>query len=191
MPLLRCDEALTHRPSRVLIAGTSGSGKTTLAERVAEALGVPHVEMDALYHGPNWTPRESFQADVESASSQKAWVMEWQYSHVRPLLADRADLLVWLDLPRRTVMRQVIHRTIRRRLRRQTLWNGNLEPPLWTFLHDAEHIVRWAWRTHGATAVRVQELLVRRPDLHVVRVRSHHEAAHWVAGPLRATTASR
>lgn len=144
--------------------------------------------MDALYHGPNWTPRESFQADVESASSQQAWVMEWQYSQVRSLLADRADLVVWLDLPRRTVMRQVVRRTIMRRLRRQTLWNGNREPPLWSFLHDAEHIVRWAWRTHGQTANRLQELLVRRPELPVVRGRSHHEAADWIAGPLRAAT---
>lgn len=187
MPLLGHDEALTHRPRRVLIAGTSGSGKTTLARRVAEALGVPHVEIDALYHGPNWTPRESFEADVERASSLEAWVMEWQYSKVRPLLAGRADLLLWLDLPRRTVMRQVIHRTVTRRLRRQALWNGNLEPPLWTILHDAEHIVRWAWRTHGRTADRVQELLVRRPELPVVRVRSHQQAAEWVAGPLSAT----
>ena len=65
---------------------------------------------------------------------------------MRDLLADRADLLVWLDLPRVRVMRQVIRRTLRRRARRQPLWNGNLEPALWTVLRDPDHIVRWAWR---------------------------------------------
>jgi gluconate kinase len=42
---------------RVLVAGTSGSGKTTLAQRVSEVLGVPHVEIDGLFHGPDWVPR--------------------------------------------------------------------------------------------------------------------------------------
>ena len=91
-------DALPLRPRRVLIAGTSGSGKTTLAERVSEVLGLPHIEIDALFHGPNWTPLETFEAEVIRFSSQPAWVTEWQYAPVRGLLADRADLLVWLDL---------------------------------------------------------------------------------------------
>lgn len=57
-------------------------------------------------------------------------VTEWQYGVVRDQLADRADLVVWLDLPRRSVMRQVVTRTVRRRFRREVLWNGNIEPPL-------------------------------------------------------------
>ena len=32
------------------------------------------------------------------------------------------------------------------RLGRQVLWNGNIEPPLWTVFTDPEHIVRWACR---------------------------------------------
>ena len=30
------------------------SGKTSLARRLAAELNVPHVELDALHHGPNW-----------------------------------------------------------------------------------------------------------------------------------------
>lgn len=184
MPLLGSDDELSHRPSRILVAGSSGSGKTTLARRIGDALGVPHVEIDALYHGPQWTPRPSFEADVQSFASTAAWVTEWQYGSVRALLAERADLLVWLDLPRRTVMRQVVRRTVGRRLRREELWNGNVEQPWWTILHDREHIVRWAWDTHHKTAARVAELLNRRPDLVIVRLRSHREAARWIDGRL-------
>ena len=169
----------------MLVAGTSGSGKTTLAARVSVVLGVPHVEIDALFHGPGWTPLETFEAEVARFSCGPAWVTEWQYDAVRDLLAARADLLVWLDLPRRTVMRQVVSRTVRRRLRRERLWNDNLEQPLWTVLTDRDHIVRWAWSTHHRSAVRVAELLRVRPDLPVVRVRTRDEALRWVEGPLR------
>ena len=169
------------------MAGTSGSGKTTLAALIAVALEVPHVEIDSLFHGPGWTPRPSFEADVRRFSAEPGWVTEWQYDSVRAHLADRADLLVWLDLPRAVVLRQVIRRTLVRRLRRQDLWNGNVERPLWTVFTDRQHIVRWAWRTHHETAARVAELRRTRPDLGIVRLRSRREIAHWSRGPLRRT----
>jgi adenylate kinase family enzyme len=168
----------------VLVAGTSGAGKTTLARRIAAVLGTPHVEIDSLFHGPGWTPRPSFVADVERLAARAAWVTEWQYSQVRDLLAARADLLVWLDLPRATVMRQVTRRTLARRLQRERLWHGNVEPPLRTILTDREHIVRWAWTTHRASRQRVLDLHRRRPDLPVVHLTSHSEAAAWLAGTL-------
>ena len=179
MPLLGFSAPLPHRPRRIVVAGTSGSGKTTLAARIGEELGVPHIEIDGLHHGPNWTPRPSFLQDVEAFTSQSSWVTEWQYSAVRPLLVGRADLMVWLDLPRSTVMRQVTRRTLERRLRREVLWNGNIEPPLHTILRDRDHIVRWAWRTHGLYRERVLGAFATRPDLPVVRLTNRGEVDAW------------
>ncbi len=188
VPLLSADDPLLHRPRRVLVAGTSGSGKTTLARGLAEVLAIPHIEIDALFHGPGWTPRESFVADVEAFSTTAEWVTEWQYSVVRNLLAARADLLIWLDLPRATVMRQVVGRTLRRRLRREVLWNGNVEPSLWSFFTDRDYIVRWAWSTHHKSALRVAELRKQRPELMITRLNSHAKARQWLAGPLLLAT---
>jgi adenylate kinase family enzyme len=178
--ILRAGDVLPSLPCRVLVAGTSGSGKTTVAGRVAAVLGLPHIEIDALFHGPGWTPRPSFEADVRQFAAGPGWVTEWQYAPVRDLLADRADLLVWLDLPRGVVMRQVVRRTVVRRLRRQELWNGNLEPPFRTIFTDREHIVRWAWATHHLNAERVTALARRRPELPIVRLRSRAEVATWL-----------
>jgi shikimate kinase len=45
-----------ERNRRIAVVGTTGSGKTALARRISQQLDIPHVEMDALYWGPHWTP---------------------------------------------------------------------------------------------------------------------------------------
>jgi adenylate kinase family enzyme len=177
-------------PRRVLVAGTSGPGKTTLAIAIASVLSIPHIEIDALYHGPDWTPRPTFAAEIAELVAQPEWVTEWQYHQVRSLLASAADLLVWLDLSRPRVMWQVTRRTVRRRLHEEMLWHNNVEPPLRTFFTDRDHIVRWAWRTYPKTAARVLATLDERPDLQVVHLTSHSTALDWTTGPLTAAARS-
>jgi adenylate kinase family enzyme len=117
MPLLRWSDPLPHQPVRVLVAGTSGSGKTMLCAMIARAWDLRQVELDSLHHGPHWEPRAEFEEDVQAFVSQPRWVTEWQYTaRLGTLLIDHADLVLWLDHPRRQVMRQVIIRTMRRRL---------------------------------------------------------------------------
>ncbi len=115
---------------RVSVVGNSGSGKSTLARELALVLGVPYVELDSLFHQPGWVPlaEDEFRRVVGAAAAVDGWVMDGNYSAVRPIVWTRADTVVWLDLPRRTVMRQVVWRTVRRAVTRQELWNGNREP---------------------------------------------------------------
>jgi adenylate kinase family enzyme len=178
--MLGADDHLDWVPTRIAIAGVTGSGKSTLARRIA-SLGYPYTEIDSLFHGPGWTRRAEFEMDVLAIIQSPRWVIEWQYSSARDMIAARADTLIWLDLPWRRVLRQVIARTVRRRGRREELWNGNREGPLWRFLVDRDHIVRWAIRTRHKYRVLVPEAQRQRPDLRVVRLRSHEEVDRWMA----------
>ena len=158
--MLGVEDPLPQRPRRVVVAGATGSGKTTLALRIGAALQLPDTEMDALHHGPSWTPRPEFMADVEAYGSAGAWVSEWQYPEARELLADRADILVWLDVPTRVALSRVVRRTGTRRVRDEELWHGNKEAPLHTAFTDPEHILRWAWRTRHLPRELVSEVRV-------------------------------
>jgi adenylate kinase family enzyme len=134
---------------RISVVGNSGSGKSTLARRVAAALDIPHLELDAVFHQPGWQPLETgeFQRRVAEFTAGPAWVVDGNYSKVRDIVWGRADTVIWLDPPRHRVMRQLIARTLRRMATRAELWNGNREE--WRFLFNREEsILAWAWTSH-------------------------------------------
>lgn len=166
------DRVLPAAPRRIAVAGASGSGKTTLAAELGRVLGIPHVEMDGLFHHAGWTANPHFEEEVRALVALEHWTTEWQYGAARPLIASRADLLVWVDPPRLVVLGRVVRRTLIRRLLRLELWNGNREPPLRTILTDRDHIVRWSWRTSPLVRPRLRAALGEHPALRVVRIRS-------------------
>lgn len=114
---------------RIVVVGTTGTGKTTMAQRLADRLRLPHVELDALHWGPNWTeaPREIFRARVTGALHGDAWVVDGNYGKVRDLVWSRADTVIWLDYPLWLILWRLASRTTRRVIARETLWNGNRE----------------------------------------------------------------
>jgi adenylate kinase family enzyme len=137
---------------RVSVVGNSGSGKSTLASKLAAILGVPHLELDSVFHQSGWKPlaADEFKRLVAARTGEDGWVVDGNYSAVRPVVWARADTVIWLDLPRRTVMRQVTWRTLRRALTRQELWNGNREPVANFFRLDPEEsVISWAWHKHA------------------------------------------
>src|SRR5919198_3089323 len=102
-------------PPKIAVVGTSGSGKTTVARELARRLGVPHVELDALFHGPGWTetPVEEFQRRVAVATDGESWVIDGNYdSKLGDLVLERAATVVWLALPLRVALSRVKRRTI-------------------------------------------------------------------------------
>ncbi|HSK24804.1 MAG TPA: hypothetical protein VK906_16590 [Egicoccus sp.] len=177
---------------RVAIVGNAGSGKSTLARQLAAGLGLVHVELDAIFHQPGWTPlpEDVFRDRVAPLVADDRWVTDGNYGAVRDLVWARADTIVWLDLPRHVVTPRIVRRSLLRAVRRQELWNGNREQ--WRNLLSVDperNIVLWSVTRHGEHRRKYrQRLLVDAPPpgVEVVHLRSRAAVRRWRDGVLSA-----
>jgi adenylate kinase family enzyme len=167
---------------RINVVGTSSVGKTTMAAALAELLGAPHVELDALHWEPNWTeaPTPVLRERVRGAIAGDSWVVDGNYAQVRDLVWARAEAVIWLDLPLRSVLWRYVTRTRRRVAGREVLWSGNRER-LSTHLFSRDSLLWWILTTYGWRRREYPPLLAARPDLIAVRLRSGRAADRWLA----------
>jgi adenylate kinase family enzyme len=166
-------------PRRFVVIGGSGSGKTTVARRLAEEHDLPYVELDALHWGPEWTPvpDDEFRVLVETAIAGDAWVVDGNYyGKLGDLVLERAELVVWLDLPLRVTFPRLWSRTRRRKREKTELWNGNRET--WReALFKRDSLFLYALRTHRGRRRRYDLRLAR---YRMVRLRSPREIEDWL-----------
>lgn len=169
---------------RVSVAGISGSGKSTLARALAERLGLPYIELDALNHGPGWTEAtpEELRARVEAAfaAAPDGWVADGNYeSKLGDLVLSRADTFVWLDPPLPFALARIARRTGVRIIRRTELWNGNRETVRNVFAKD--NLFTWAVKSHRRMRRTLPSLPRRQPHLRFVRLRGARQVAEFLA----------
>ena len=168
---------------RIAIVGTSGSGKTTLAHQTSQRLEIPHVELDALHWEPNWTesPIDVFRSRVEKALSGDTWVVDGNYSKIRPVVWGRADTIVWLDYSFPVVMGRILQRTIRRVVMREDCCNGNHETFQKSFLSRDSSIL-WAAQTYQKNRRQYLSLFQQPEFTHLKKVRltSPTMAQYWL-----------
>ena len=163
-----------------ITSSASAAGKSTLGRALAERLGVPYVELDALNHGPNWTEAtpDDLRAKVEPIVAQDGWVVDGGYtSKIGNLVFERADTVVWLDLPLHVWLPRLLLRTVRRIREREVLWNGNTESVRGAFL-GWDALIPFALRAHFR---RRREYPIELADLPVVRLRTQDDVDRFLA----------
>jgi adenylate kinase family enzyme len=168
---------------RVAVMGGSCSGKTTVSGRLAAALGVPHIELDALHHDAGWqeaTP-ELLQERVRAAldAAPGGWVVDGNYgAKLGPLVLERADTAVLLDPAYLRTFGRSLRRTIGRTVRREELWNGNREQIRHVFTRY--WIPWWVLTNHRRHAREVPQRVADQPHLALVVLRSDGEVDRWI-----------
>ena len=181
-------------PQRISVQGISGSGKTTLGRELERRLGIPHLETDALVHGPGWveTPDAELRRLIEPLLARERWVIDSDYRRkLGTLVLEHADTVVWLDLPLHVCLRRLWRRTRRRMRGHEQLWNGNTES-WWSAFGGRDSLFVYAIRKHASQRKTLPRLFAQ-PELahlRVVRLRSEQEVGRWLEQVAGATGAA-
>ncbi len=172
--------SLIETPRRIMIMGPSGSGKSTLARALGARLGLPVMHLDRLFWQPGWVePDEpSFRAKIAKAAAGETWIIEGNYSRQVDLRLPRADVLIWLDLPRRVYFSAAVWRMLKNYGRER----GDIGPGC-PERFDIAFFRDWVW-TYPTRGRPKQLALMRAMPPHVssLTLRSRREVAQLMKG---------
>jgi adenylate kinase family enzyme len=157
---------------RIAVIGPSGSGKTWLSERLASGLGLRHIEIDALFHGPEWESAsvDELRERIAEATDGDGWVSDGTYHQmIGELVFERVETVAWLDLPVRVVIWRLLRRTYARKKHGTVLWHGNREGP---WRESLRFLVWPAFKRAFENRRQLPALFARHPHIRMHRLRS-------------------
>ncbi len=151
---MNCANRVGYSPvgRRIHVMGNTSAGKSTLAARLAHALDVPFVELDALNWEPGWvglnaTNPVEFERRIREATAGDGWVVDGSYTGFsQRVFWPRLETVVWLDLPLPQILLRVLVRSWRRWRSQELLWGTNYErfwPQLMVWRKE-DSLVWWA-----------------------------------------------
>jgi adenylate kinase family enzyme len=155
---------------RVVILGPGGAGKSVLAGEISRRTGLPIVYLDRIFWREGWTraPADEAAHEFRAAIAGDRWILDGNFLWDERIPDDerfeRADAVVFLDLPRRTSFWRVFRRLVRDRGRRRPDLPEGCDEGF-----DLD-LLRWIWTYPKTDRPRVLELLDRLRD----RVDVHH-----------------
>jgi adenylate kinase family enzyme len=166
---------------RIVVRGVTGSGKSTFARALGDALGLTPIELDHIHWQlPDWQEpaTKEFQRDVRAAldAAPGGWVVDGNYSAATAVVLERADTLIWINLPFRVSFFRVVSRTLRRWRGKELLWGVQRERLREQFL-SKHSLFLWAITHHRATARRVRQIVRDNSHLLFYELRSPREVA--------------
>ena len=155
-----------------MVVGCCGAGKSTVTAALGRAWGLPVVHLDRLFWKPGWvrTPNAEWDAVVDRLTAADTWIHDGNYNRTLPRRLPRADLVVFVDTPRR----HCLYRALKRRLAGNRIHDipGCPEQIDWQFL-------RYIWRFPRDHRVQLLSRLTGHPN--VVRLRTRRQVRDFLA----------
>ncbi|MEH7346236.1 topology modulation protein [Bacillus sp. JJ1532] len=101
---------------RIMVIGvSSGVGKSTFARRLGEVLDINVYHLDAFFWKPNWVQAsiEEFSEAQQEIVNQDQWIIEGNYTPTFGVRTERADTIIYLELPLHICLYRVLKRWIK------------------------------------------------------------------------------
>ena len=149
---------------RIMVTGPSGSGKSTLARKLSGRLNLPVIHGDHFYYDAGWAEKSGAEtvALFNRAADGARWIIDGNNSASMAYRAERADLIVYLDIGRTKRLARTFWRSLRYFSRtRPDMPDGCHERLDWAFL------IGWVWKYPSQDKMErfMQEWVSQRPVL--------------------------
>jgi|SRR5690625_353828 len=100
---------------RIMVMGVSaGVGKSTFARELGKILEIDVYHLDRLYWKPNWIEAslDEFTTSQQRVVKHDRWIIEGNYNRTYDIRAQRADTIIYLELPLLVCLYRVFKRWI-------------------------------------------------------------------------------
>ena len=145
---------------RIMIVGQPGSGKSTLARKLGSLLKLPVVHIDHIHWEAGWIERSGPEKDrlCSEVHARDTWIFEGGRSPTWGERLERADTLIWLDIPLSIRAWRVFRRTLRH--------HGKTRPDLPDGCPEQFNMefVKWIWNTRKSARDKMRELYASAPE---------------------------
>lgn len=114
---------------KYLIIGTVGTGKTTLAKALSKQYHIPYWEIDSIVHDDEQNGRkrslEEQNKIIEKIDRNESWILEGVLRKNLYYLLEKADKIIYLDVPRKERNRRILIRFCKQKLGKE---KANYQP---------------------------------------------------------------
>lgn len=172
---------------RIMVLGvSSGVGKSSFSRKLADILGIPVHHLDAYFWKPGWV--ES--SDREFGEKQRRlvehdqWIIEGNYTNTYEIRRQRADTIIYLELP----LAICLYRVVKRRI----MNHGKTRPDMAQGCPEKldKGFLRFIISTYGARKVkmrvRLEQFIEESPQNQVIFLRNQKEIDGFIKEKARA-----
>lgn len=140
---------------RIMIIGQPGSGKSVLARKLGAKLNLPVYHIDHIHWQKGWVERSRREKTklCTQVQAKETWIFEGGHSSTWTERLNRADTLIWIDLPLTIRLASVLWRELR------SLGEARVDMPKGcpaSFDKRFLAFLRYMWRSRKSSRAKMQ-----------------------------------
>ena len=154
---------------RIAIIGNAGSGKSTLTQKLHTITNLPVYYLDQYFWKPGWvrTDPDEYKKMHDAICDKDSWIIDGINLRVMEYRIQRADMIIFLDMPRYLCFYRIFKRTFKN-YGKETASSpkGCPERFNWEFIK----FLKWVWDFNKKYPTAIMELLQKYSDQKQIHV---------------------
>ncbi len=100
---------------RIIVVGSPGAGKSWFSQHLGAVTRIEVIHLDHLFWQPGWVemPRAEWVEVQAQLVKRESWIIDGYYGATLEIRLERADTVMFLDLPRGICIKRALSRVVR------------------------------------------------------------------------------